>query len=51
MKINKTISIDFDLVEQVLDEAEEMHRDFSSTISILVRMGLDGRRLAKEESK
>jgi len=50
MRLNKTVSMDFDLVQKIMDEADEMGRDFSSSVCILIRIGLDGRRISKERS-
>lgn len=51
MRVNKSISMDLDLVNAILDEANEMGRDFSSAICVLVRIGIDGRRISRERDQ
>jgi len=53
MRVQKSVSMDLDLIQKVIDESNEMHRDFSGTISILVTMGLgvrEAQRLREEEA-
>ena len=53
MRVQKSISIDLDLLQKVIEEGNEMHRDFSSTITILVTMGLgvrEAQRFREEEA-
>lgn len=40
MRVQKSISIDLDLLQKIIEEGNEMHRDFSGTITLLVTMGL-----------
>jgi len=51
LKIAKSISMDLDLFNMVLEESEIMSRDFSGTISTLIKIGLSVRRdqRAREE--
>lgn len=51
MRIQKTISIDLDLLRRTIEESEDMQRDFSSTISILVTMGLAVREAQRSREK
>lgn len=51
MRVNKTVSMDLDLLNQVMDEAEEMGKDFSATICVLIRIGISGRVLQREREK
>ena len=53
MRVQKSVSMDLDLIQRVIDESNEMHRDFSGTISILVTMGLgvrEAQRFREEEA-
>ena len=53
MRVQKSVSMDLDLIQKVIDESNEMHRDFSGTISILVTMGLgvrEAQRFREEEA-
>jgi len=51
LKIAKSISMDLDLFHKVLEESETMGRDFSGTISTLIKIGLSVRndQRAREE--
>lgn len=40
VRVNKTISMDLELLQTVIDESMEMNKDFSATMSVLVRIGL-----------
>jgi len=51
MRVQKSISMDYDLMSRVIEEAEEMHRDFSGTISVLVMMGLGVREMQRDREK
>lgn len=50
-KVNKSVSMSFDLMNAVLDESVVMGKDFSSTLTILVKMGLAQRRLEEQKLK
>lgn len=51
MRVQKSISMDYDLMSRVIEEAENMNRDFSSTISVLITMGLGVRQIQQEREK
>jgi len=51
MRVNKTVSMDLDLLNQVMDEAEEMGKDFSASICVLVRIGIAGRANQRERER
>lgn len=40
VKVAKTISMDLDLANAILDEAEVMNRDFSGATTTLIKLGL-----------
>lgn len=40
VKVAKTISMDLDLANAILDEAEVMSRDFSGATTTLIKLGL-----------
>jgi len=40
IKIAKSISMDLDLFNRVIDESEIMSRNFSGTLQILIQIGL-----------
>ena len=51
-RVSKSISMEIDLMNRIFDEAEYCHRDFSGTISMLIRIGLSVRetqRLREQE--
>ena len=53
MRVQKSVSLDLDLLQKVIDESVEMHRDFSSCVSILITMGLgvrEAQRFREEEA-
>lgn len=51
MRVQKSISMDYDLMSRVIEEAEKMGRDFSGTVSVLVIMGLGVRELQVQREK
>ena len=51
MRIQKSISIDLDLLQKVIEESEEMQRDFSSAIGVLVTIGLSVREAQRAREK
>jgi len=53
MRVQKSISLDLDLLQKVIDESVLMQRDFSGSISVLITMGLgvrEAQRFREEES-
>lgn len=51
MVINKSISMPLHVVNAVLDEAEVMGKDFSSTLMILVKIGLNQRKVMEIQAR
>lgn len=43
LKVAKTVSLDLDLVNEILEESQIMSRDFSGTVTTLIRIGLSVR--------
>lgn len=43
LKVAKTVSLDLDLVNEILEESQSMSRDFSGTVTTLIRIGLSVR--------
>lgn len=53
MRVQKSISIDLDLLQKIVEESEDMHRDFSGTITVLITMGLgvrEAQRIREEQA-
>lgn len=53
LKVAKTVSLDLDLVNEILEESQMMSRDFSGTVTTLIRIGLSVRqdqRIREQES-
>ena len=53
MRVQKSISLDLDLLQKVIDESVLMQRDFSGSISVLITMGLgvrEAQRFREEEA-
>lgn len=51
MRVQKSISIDLDLLNSIIEEANEMHRDFSEAITLLVTIGLGVREAQRERDE
>jgi hypothetical protein len=54
IRVQKSISIDLDLLQRIIEEGNEMHRDFSTTIALLVTYGLgirEAQRARDEEER
>jgi hypothetical protein len=51
MTVTKTISLPFTVLEQVMDEAEVMGKNFSEATAVLLRIGIAQRRIMREEER
>ena len=51
MKISKTVSLDYDLLSEVLDVSYAYGKDFSWTIQLLLRYGLIRRKEELEKAQ
>lgn len=49
MTVTKTISMPFTVVEQIMDEAELMGKNFSEATAVLLRIGISQRRYERDK--
>lgn len=49
MTVTKTISLPFTVMEQIMDEAELMGKNFSEATSVLLRIGISQRRYERDK--
>ena len=51
MSVNKSISMPLRILNEIMDESELMGKDFSSTLMVLVNMGLNQRRVMEVQAR
>ena len=51
MSVNKSISMPLRILNEIMDESELMGKDFSSTLIVLVNMGLNQRRVMEVQAR
>jgi len=49
MTVTKTISLPFTVMEQIMDEAELMGKNFSEATAVLLRIGISQRRYERDK--
>ena len=49
MTVTKTISLPFTVMEQIMDEAELMNKNFSEATTVLLRIGIAQRRYERDK--